>query len=158
MVRPTGEEIHMNNIRTLMTDDHRHCDDLFAEAEQALARNDAKAALAAFVHFRDAVQAHFASEEQTLFPTFEARTGIRMGPTQVMRMEHEQMRALLDEAGSALSAGDLESYLGHAETLLIMMQQHNMKEENVLYPMCDEHLSAELPELLDRLEEELDRA
>jgi len=36
-----------------------------------------------------------------------------------------------------------------------MMQQHNMKEENVLYPMCDQHLSDERPAVLERLETEL---
>lgn len=148
----------MTTIRTFMTDDHRHCDDLFAEAEQALAKNNTAAALAAFQHFRDATLAHFETEEKTLFPTFEAKTGITMGPTQVMRMEHVQMRGLLDEALAALQAGDVDAYLGHAETLLIMNQQHNMKEENVLYPMCDQHLEAETAELLQRLEAELSEA
>ena len=86
---------------------------------------------------------------------FEAKTGMTMGPTQVMRMEHAQMRTLLDEARDALAAGNQDDYLGIAETLLIMMQQHNMKEENVLYPMCDQHLPGETPELLARLETEL---
>jgi hemerythrin-like domain-containing protein len=90
-----------------------------------------------------------------LFPTFEAKTGMSMGPTQVMRMEHQQMRALFEDAQAAIESGDTDEYLGIAETLLIMMQQHNMKEENILYPMCDQHLSAELPAVLERLETEL---
>ena len=145
----------MTSIRTFMTDDHRHCDDLFAEAEQAMAKNDLAVARAAFGHFRTAILAHLATEEQTLFPTFEAKIGSSMGPTQVMRMEHVQIRSLLDDAVDALESGNSEDYFGHAETLLIMMQQHNMKEENILYPMCDEHLSAELPAILERLEIEL---
>jgi hemerythrin-like domain-containing protein len=148
----------MTTIRNFMTDDHRRCDDYFAEAEQAIAKKNEEAARAAFGHFRDAVLAHFDSEEKTLFPTFEAKTGMSMGPTQVMRMEHIQMRALLDEANAALAKGDAEDYLGLADTLLIMMQQHNMKEENVLYPMCDQHLAGETPELLARLETELAQA
>lgn len=145
----------MTTVRTFMTEDHRHCDDLLAQAEQAIARKELDVARAAFAHFRNALLAHFDSEEKTLFPTFEAKTGIRMGPTQVMRMEHMQMRALLDDADQSLADGAIDDYLGNAETLLIMMQQHNMKEENVLYPMCDEHLSAEAPELLRRLEADL---
>lgn len=145
----------MTTIRSFMTDDHRRCDDLFAEAEQAIGKGNLEAAQAAFGHFRTTVLAHFASEEKTLFPSFEAKTGMTMGPTQVMRMEHEQMRALLDDALAALTTGDSEEYLGIADTLLIMMQQHNMKEENVLYPMCDQHLSNELAPLLERLETEL---
>jgi hemerythrin-like domain-containing protein len=78
-----------------------------------------------------------------------------MGPTQVMRGEHRQMRELLAAAEVSLGARDADDYSGYAETLLIMAQQHNMKEENVLYPMCDQHLSAELPAILERLETEL---
>jgi hemerythrin-like domain-containing protein len=148
----------MTTIRSFMTDDHRRCDDLFAEAEQAIGKGNLEAAQAAFGHFRTAVLAHFASEEKTLFPSFEAKTGMSMGPTQVMRMEHEQMRALFNDAADALKAGDSEEYLGIADTLLIMMQQHNMKEENILYPMCDQHLSSELAPLLERLETELSEA
>ncbi|TXG99517.1 MAG: hemerythrin domain-containing protein [Rhodocyclaceae bacterium] len=148
----------MTTIRSFMTDDHRRCDDLFAEAEQAIGKGNLEAAQAAFGHFRTAVLAHFASEEKTLFPSFEAKTGMSMGPTQVMRMEHEQMRALFNDAADALKAGDSEEYLGIADTLLIMMQQHNMKEENILYPMCDQHLSSELAPLLKRLETELSEA
>jgi tRNA 2-thiouridine synthesizing protein A len=49
---------------------------------------------------------------------------------------------------SALDARDGDDYAGNAETLLIMMQQHNVKEENVLYPMCDQHLADQLDALL----------
>ena len=145
----------MTTIRSFMTDDHRRCDDYFAEAEQAIGKKNIEAARAAFGHFRTAVLAHFECEEKTLFPTFEAKTGMSMGPTQVMRMEHQQMRALLDDAQTAIGTGDTEDYLGIAETLLIMMQQHNMKEENILYPMCDQHLTDELPAVLERLEMEI---
>lgn len=148
----------MTTIRTFMTDDHRHCDDLFAAAEQAMAQKNLDATRAAFAHFHSAMLAHFDTEEKTLFPTFEAKTGMSMGPTQVMRMEHAQMRSLLNDAVDALNAGNLEDYAGQAETLLIMMQQHNMKEENILYPMCDQHLVAELPAVLERLEAELSEA
>ena len=40
-----------------------------------------------------------------------------------------------------------------AETLLIMTQQHNMKEENILYPMCDQHLADVSEALIGRLQE-----
>ena len=145
----------MTTIRTFMTDDHRRCDDFFAEAEQAIARKNPAAAKAAFGHFHVAMLAHFDSEEKTLFPTFEAKTGMRMGPTQMMRMEHTQMRALLDDAIDALEQGKTDDYLGLADTLLIMMQQHNMKEENILYPMCDARLADVKDELCAHLSQAL---
>lgn len=145
----------MTTIRSYMTEGHRHCDDLFAEAEQAVGKGNFELARAAFEHFRSSMLAHFDSEEKTLFPTFEARTGMSMGPTQVMRLEHVQIRALMDDAVDALKTANSDDYLGLADTLVIMMQQHNMKEENILYPMCDQHLAAELSAILEQLETEL---
>ena len=142
-------------IRDFLSTDHRHCDDLFAAAEQSANAGDLATASAAFGQFHAAMLRHFATEEQTLFPTFEARTGMSMGPTQVMRMEHGQMRELMDAAVNALQDGNSEDFLGQTETLLIMMQQHNMKEENVLYPMCDQHLADSCAELIERLRSEL---
>lgn len=148
----------MPTIRSFLTDDHRQCDDLFAEAEQALGKKNLPAAQAAFAHFRSAMLAHFDCEEKTLFPAFETKTGMSKGPTEVMRTEHSQMRALLEEGLAALAQGDADDYLGLADTLVIMMQQHNMKEENILYPMCDQQLAADVPKLLAQLESELSEA
>ena len=142
----------MTSIRDLLTDDHRRCDEFFARVEQAVDARQWARASDDFSGFRDAMLKHFAAEETLLFPAFEARTGMSMGPTQVMRNEHAQMRALLDAAADALAGKDADEYSGNAETLLIMMQQHNMKEENVLYPMCDQRLGDQLESLAAELQ------
>ncbi len=141
----------MTTIRELMAQDHRHCDDLFVAVEGAVADGAWDNAATAFSNFRVTMLRHFAVEETMLFTAFEARTGMRMGPTQVMRGEHTQMRELLDAAQEALAEHDAENYSGYAETLLIMVQQHNMKEENVLYPMCDQHLAHQHETLVPQL-------
>lgn len=148
----------MSSISDLMERDHRHCDDLFADVEQAVAAQAWDHANAAFACFQGAMQKHFAAEEEILFPAFEAKTGMTMGPTQVMRDEHVLMKGLLAAAQDALLAKDADDYSGNAETLLVMMQQHNMKEENVLYPMCDEHLQKEADALLQHLQQQIRQA
>lgn len=147
----------METIRDLMVDDHRQCDTQFVAVEKALAAGDWETAVAAFARFREVTLRHLAAEEATLFPAFEQRTGMVMGPTRVMRAEHDQMRQLIDAAEEALTARDAEEYSGTAETLLIMTQQHNMKEENILYPMCDQHLADMMESLLPQLEKEIKR-
>ena len=141
----------MTSIAELMTHDHRSCDHDFARAETLANKKDWDAAAQALDAFASGLEAHFQAEEQELFPRFEAATGMTQGPTQVMRMEHSQMRALLDDAVDALEQGNADDYLGLADTLLIMMQQHNMKEENILYPMCDLRLGGERAALVDTL-------
>jgi len=141
----------MTTIRDLLASDHRQCDDYFVTTEQAVADGAWDKADTVFAGFRTGMLRHFSVEESELFPAFEERTGMRMGPTQVMRTEHAQMRELLEAAEAALAARSADDYSGYAETLLIMMQQHNMKEENVLYPMCDQHLAYQLETLMPQL-------
>jgi len=123
-----------------LRDHHKHCDDLFAAAESAVAAADWAQAAPLFGGFAAALENHFHTEETVLFPTFEAATGMSGGPTQVMRYEHAQMRDLCAQMADALAARSADGFAGAAETLLILMQQHNMKEENILYPMCDHAL------------------
>ena len=121
---------------------HKHCDEIFALAEAACANGDWAAGGKAFALLRDQLEAHFASEEELLFPAFENATGMSSGPTAIMRGEHRQMRDLLAQMQQGVAVRDNEAFGGAAETLLILMQQHNIKEENILYPMCDNALVA----------------
>ncbi len=122
---------------------HHRCDDLFADAEKSAMAGRWPECDEAFLKFRREMEAHFATEEQLLFPAFEAASGSSAGPTQVMRMEHTQMNGLLRALDEAVAARDADAFAGNADTLLILMQQHNMKEENILYPMCDQALSGQ---------------
>ena len=133
----------MNLPTDIFPEHHRLCDDLFVAAEDAAQGGDWAATAQAFAHFRDQMSAHFEAEEGLLFPAFEAATGMSHGPTEMMRHEHGQMRTLLAQLESACDAHDTDGYSGIAETLLMLMQQHNLKEENILYPMCDQALAAD---------------
>lgn len=132
----------MGQVTNFMSDDHRRCDRLFTAAEDAAANGDLAICRTRFQEFQAAMEHHFSMEEQALFPAFEEASGNTMGPTRVMRLEHQQMRDVLAALAEALAANDLEEYLGQAETLLILMQQHNIKEEQMLYPMSDRFLGS----------------
>ncbi len=145
----------MHTIQHFMTSDHRRCDDIFVAIEQAIHAQAWERASTELARFHHAMLQHFEAEETLLFPAFEEQTGMTQGPTQVMRSEHEQLRDLLDAARDALAAQDAEAYSGEAETLLVMMQQHNMKEENMLYPMCDQRLGDQAGALLARMQDKI---
>jgi hemerythrin-like domain-containing protein len=131
-----------------MTRDHRNCDELFAAAETAVTIGDWPRAARAFESFRGAMERHFRMEEEALFPAFEAHTGMTGGPTEVMRTEHAEMRELFERIGAGLGARDADEFLGLGETLNLLVQQHNMKEEQVLYAMLDASLGPDAEKLL----------
>jgi iron-sulfur cluster repair protein YtfE (RIC family) len=141
----------MTNISDFMTNNHRDCDDLFAAAEESVANGKWPKAQTEFEAFRGEMERHLGMEEDVFFPAFDAKTGMEGGPTHVMRSEHAQMRTLIDNMAQALAAKDGDTYLGVAETLMIMMQQHNMKEEQMLYRMMDQALGSEAGTLLERV-------
>ena len=130
----------MTSILNFMTQDHRHCDDSYAAAEEKVAAGRWDEAGQSWTIFCNALETHLKREEGFLFPAFETQTGNTQGPTAMMRMEHEQMRSLVAEMDEAITARNADSFLGLAETLMILTQQHNMKEEQILYPMIDQVL------------------
>jgi iron-sulfur cluster repair protein YtfE (RIC family) len=140
----------MNNISDFMTNNHRECDHLFAIAEESVANGKWQKAQGEFEAFRSETERHLAMEEEVFFPAFDAKTGMQGGPTHVMRSEHQQMRKLIADMAQAVAAKDADGYLGMAETLMVLMQQHNMKEEQMLYRMMDQALGVEADTLLER--------
>jgi Uncharacterized conserved protein len=142
----------MSRISQYLTDEHHHCDDLFAQAEEAASRGGWAEAKDGFGRFRRSTEAHFEMEEKVLFPAFENATGISLGPTQVMRMEHRQMREVFSQMAAAAQRQDADEYLGLSETLLMLMQQHNLKEEQILYPMADQALAGQRETLIGSMQ------
>ena len=137
-----------STISTFMASHHKECDEQFAKAEESVANNDWQQGIAQWNEFAEELEKHFSREEDILFPEFEAATGMTGGPIQMMRMEHQQMRALLVEINKAADSKDKDHFLALAETLMVTMQQHNMKEEQILYPMTDQSI----PDAVDIIE------
>ena len=140
----------MEKISSTFTSDHRRCDELFSRSEEYVQQHDWQQAKDVLTKFIEETEGHFGREEKVLFPALEERTANAMGPTQVMRMEHEDMRQLMKDMQSNVEAQDADNYLGLSEAMLIMMQQHNAKEENILYPMADNVLEDDQEEILVR--------
>ena len=131
---------------------HDRCDQLYADGENFLLDEQIEEGLELIKSFLNEMERHFQMEETVLFPSFEEISGMRQGPTQVMRMEHQQMRNLLALMSEAVSSGNQEEILEVGETMMILMQQHNVKEEGILYPMADQHLASYLKELIERMD------
>lgn len=124
-------------ITDAFTHDHHACDHLLAAAEQSLGRGDWGAIETAADALIRAVNHHFDVEEQTLFPRLASIYRVAANPIEVMCSEHAQMRALLADLPDAVARHDRDTCQGVLETLHFLTQQHNSKEECVLYPMAD---------------------
>jgi hemerythrin-like domain-containing protein len=133
----------MPNITSIMTEDHRDCDDAFVDFENMISQLNWVKLDRYWKEFSIKLNTHFEKEEKVLFPAFEEATGMTQGPTMVMRSEHKQMQQLMLEIEQSIGNQDSQQCQAISETLMMMMQQHNMKEEQMLYPMTDQHLQSE---------------
>lgn len=134
----------METLSEALIGDHRYCDGLFAETEEAARKSKWDLYRERLRALADALGRHFAFEEDEVFPAFERASGMSGGPTEVMREEHSQMKTTLALLTAAAPEQDPEGCIAELDTLFTLMQQHNVKEEMVLYSACEQMLGAEL--------------
>lgn len=120
-------------LSSFLVAQHRELDRLLEAADNACRTPQA---LPALIQFREAMEHHLDLEERLLFPALEERVG-RGGPLVIMRDEHDAIRDLLQQAHGALGVHDLKACIQVLDTLTVLVQQHHLKEENVLYPLSD---------------------
>ncbi len=99
---------------------------------------DIERAESIFLSFKNELERHIIWEEDILFPVFEKKTGIKDGgPTSVMRMEHNQIKNHLQEIKRKLHTKKIQDPCKEEVVLFKVLESHNQKEENILYPGID---------------------
>lgn len=128
-----------DTISAFFQNDHREIDAIL----ERVAFGYPPEALEAFQEFHERLERHIHWEEGILFPAVASKAPpLAMGPIRVMKMEHEEIRKHKAAALDALKKGDGESARTHSDAMLGVLKEHNAKEEQVLYPACDQLLSS----------------
>jgi hemerythrin-like domain-containing protein len=140
----------------ILSQEHRVIEQVLACLEKMADRCDAgepldgasaERALDFFRRFAD--ECHHGKEEGAFFPLLEAR-GFppHLGPTGVMRAEHDLgrrllrgMAAVLDGAAAGAPAAR-ERFAAYARHYTALLREHIGKEDARLFPMADQALSA----------------
>lgn len=155
VARRAGPGGELRCVNEALSWDHDRLDALEAAAFEMRASGDCQRARELYAEFAAGLKRHIGFEEQLLFPAFEEKTGMppTAGPTAVMRAEHREIETLLEqiEAGMADAAAPLESLRLSFHAVL---GDHNLKEEQILYPTTDNLLGEEGA---DRLVERIQR-
>ena len=118
--------------------DHDEIDDILASADYARPEQ----ALGRLAAFDERLERHIVWEEEILFPAAtRLMPPLAMGPVAVMRDEHRAIRNAKKEAFHALRAGDGAAAKAAVGRMLEVLKPHNDKEEQILYPLCDQLLA-----------------
>jgi regulator of cell morphogenesis and NO signaling len=123
------------SINAHYTHDHDRLDGLFHRLQEMKSFDHPKA-VQHFQEFKAGLEQHIVWEEEILVPSFEAKSRLLGGPTEVMRWEHREIRKFLDAIAEKLVRGDDDTE-AEETGLRAVLCQHNHKEESILYPMID---------------------
>jgi hemerythrin-like domain-containing protein len=106
---------------------------------------------------------HHAKEENVLFPAMtDEGFPQEEGPLKVMLSQHEQGRSFVKGFGEALAkyqAGDISTIptiVENARGYIALLRDHIDKENNILYPIADMHLSQDKDETLIKKFEQIE--
>lgn len=130
----------MDTICSFLILDHQRCDDLFNQASTCVQQRKWEEATPLFREFHDALKQHIRMEEKVVLPAFSQAMSDGATPVAMLHLEHERIRGIADRMFEALERVDGVDFMLHAETYQLLMQQHTMKEEDMLYPLLDKIL------------------
>jgi len=127
----------MTTILEFMSEDHDRLDNKIRMYSTEKLVNVERAE-SIFLFFKSELERHIIWEEDILFPVFERKTGIKdAGPTLIMRMEHIQIKNHLQEIKRKFHAKKIQDPCKEEVALFKVLESHNQKEENILYPEID---------------------
>ncbi|MGE5649121.1 hemerythrin domain-containing protein [Noviherbaspirillum sp. UKPF54] len=146
----------MGTICDYLVHDHQRCDELFAHVETNVALKEWRRAEENFRLFSGALDRHIWMEEGILFPTFEKTIRGSGMPLGMLRVEHQRIRAIVNRICDALCRSDPVDFMLHTETFALLMQQHSVKEEDMLYPLLDRILGSHTTEIVCAMREKVE--
>jgi len=141
----------METFGEYLNHDHQRCETVYMDAERCVNSNLWEQADRLFQQFSFALERHFSIEEKVLFAEFEKVIRGSDGPTSAMRSEHQKIRCVVAMLEDALKRRSRNAFLGHSDTLRIMMGQHHDVEETVILPIIDRTLFAHKDQILDAM-------
>lgn len=151
--RPAASEA-ARGINEALSWDHDRLDALEEEAFKKRGEGDLRSARDLYAVFAAGLRRHIGFEEEILFPAFEETSGMpsTAGPTAVMRAEHREIEELIGkiEAGIGEKDAPVEEW---RRALHLVLGEHNLKEEGILYPSTDQLLGPDkADELVGRIQ------
>ena len=147
MIKRNDELKRSLNAISMLKDDHRKVENLFARYESA--RNFTERQEVAEKVFA-ALETHALLEENVFYPAYETQTG-KQGTQLVAesRLAHENVRELIQELrGLDVEGEAFETTFGD---LMDVVEHHVEEEDNEMFPEAEQILAEQLDDLLDEM-------
>lgn len=127
-----GLDLRLRREALRVASQHHQLDEFHEAFENALARGDGQAAEQSFARFADALEGHFALEEQVYFPALHGGDAVTSAELADLVREHEALRGALGEIFAALRARDLDACDAALHAWLPRLVLHERREEALM--------------------------
>jgi hemerythrin-like domain-containing protein len=108
----------------------------------SLEHRDWETAATSFDQFRRACEEHMDVEEREMFPALDAQLGER-SPAAGLRAEHVRFRQMCAYIAACIDLRDAEAAAFALNRFGDQFEAHDLREEWVLFPMCERLLPPE---------------
>lgn len=120
-------------LRREVVGQHRELDGLFAALREAFVGRREPAALArCFARLEDALEVHFAQEDELYYPAIWALRPAQRAPLEACVAAHHRFRGLVRDLGGRVSRGEVAGALQVFEALAEDFRRHEVREEELL--------------------------
>ncbi len=134
-----------HRITNFMSEDHDRLEAIFKQFQHSK-KIDPNLSNKLFYDFKIGLQRHIVWEEEILFNYLENKkkalksSASNSNPIALLRMHHTQIKDYLDKIHKKLE--DMDMNTDQLESWLIeLLNEHNIQEEDIVYPWIDEELS-----------------
>jgi hemerythrin-like domain-containing protein len=115
-----------------LSSQHRQLDDFFDMLVEALARDSLEGARAAFLRFRDALEAHVTLEDTVFFPAVHGLQPDLGDDLAELVAEHREFREQLEQLYEWIARGMREPFEEGIYALASRISDHELREEALL--------------------------
>lgn len=146
----------MKRVLDFMSEDHDRLEVIFRQFQHSK-KIDPNLANKLFYEFKIDLQRHIVWEEEILFNYLEDKnkalksSASNSNPIALLRMHHTQIKDYLDKIHKKLENLDMKT--DELENWLMeLLEEHNIQEEEIVYPWIDEDLTEfQIEEAFDRM-------
>lgn len=130
------------SLGDFLAEDHEKIDESLTLLERMLERDGADA-VRHFQGMAERLENHMGWEEKVLFPAVPPSSRPLERHVESLRIDHERIRRVMNELGSAISEGRCSEARALLDDLRVYLEGHNRDEEYGIYVEADRVLDAE---------------
>lgn len=128
----SGLRFRLRRAARHTAEQHRHLREILRDFDSAVAAGDRSWVAEVFALYRSALEAHFALEEDVLFPALHGLHPEHRAELEALADEHVELAAVLERLAAGLERDSMDRFGGTVRGLVKTLGRHEQREERLV--------------------------